>query len=103
MFNAKRFCWNRITGQKGFCKVTIWPTGVVEVKYFMPRYGFSVIWAKEPLVKINNVWNSKDDKKSIVQFLIHPTFFMGKDFNNPTYNTMQEAIDNIYTNYLKIL
>lgn len=99
----KRVCINRTTGKKGFCKVSTCPTGVVSVQYFMPRYGFSVIWAKEPLIRINEVRDTKDGRKCIVQFLVHPTFFMGKDFKNPTYNTIQEAIDEIYTNYLKIL
>ena len=98
----KKYAYNTNTGEKLFCKTETAPTGVLFVSYYLPQYGFSVIWVDEALVKIHKVREIKDGNriKTIVTYAVHPTYFMGASFEHCSYGTTQDAIDEIFTNYI---
>ena len=100
----KKYAYNTNTGEKIFCKIESVPTGVLYVDYYLPQYGFSVIWEKkDPLIRLHKVREIKDGNrvKTIVTFAVHPTYFMGASFEHCSYGTTQDAIDEIFTNYIK--
>lgn len=101
----KKYAYNTNTGEKIFCKIESVPTGVLYVDYYLPQYGFSVIWEKkDPLIRLHKVREIKDGNrvKTIVTFMVHPTYWMGASFSEFTYHTTDEAINEIFTKYINI-
>ena len=99
----KKYAFNTNTGEKLFCKVDSTPAGVLVVDYYLPQYGFSVTWERDSLIRIIGLRGIKDGNRSktIVSFKVHPTYFVGDSFSAPIYRSTQDAIDEIFTKYIK--
>ena len=98
----KKYAYNTTTGEKLFCKIETACTGVLFVSYYLPQYGFSVICVEDALIQMHKIREIRDGNrvKTIVTFAVHPTYFMGESFEHRSYGTTQDAIDEIFTNYI---
>lgn len=84
--------------QKLFCRYDTMPTGCVSVSFYLPKDGFSICWLKTKYVKILDVSDQEDKrgrKYSRVDFLIHPTFWLGESFDAPLFKTPSLVIQKI--------
>ena len=90
-------------GQKCFCKYEIAPTGVLYVSYFLKRCQFSLYWPlNNPLVRVNDIHDTQDGRKTIVTFRIHPALWMGHSFDDYTFKTVDSACNEIFTNHINL-
>jgi hypothetical protein len=99
----KNYAYND-RGQKCFCKYETAPTGVLYVSYFLKKYQFSLYWPSgNPLVRVSDVVDTRDGRKTIVTFRIHPILWMGSSFEDYTFKTVNSAINEVFTNHINIL
>jgi len=85
---------NAETGDKVFCKYEMLNTGILRVEYFLPKYGYSVIWdRKNNYCRIAGNRYSIDGRKSIVTYHIHPSYWSGVDFKHTYYFTIFDAMN----------
>ena len=89
-------------GEKVFCKTETAPTGILVVDYYLPRGKFSIIWDRTAFVQIGDIHESKDRRKDIVRYLVHPAYWMGATFKQPTYYTQQNAIDMVFNEFINL-
>ena len=90
----KYYAYNAKTGDKVFCKYEMLNTGILRVDYFLPKYGYSVIWDRmNDNCRIAGNRYSVDGRKSIVTYHIHPSYWMGKNFKHSSYLTIFNAMD----------
>lgn len=104
MLHKKKYAINNITGEQLFCKVTVKHTGVLFVDYYLPQYGFSIIWEKkDPYIRLHELREIHDGNriKTIVTFKVHPTYWNGTSFCDFTWKTMDSAINDVFTKYIK--
>lgn len=95
---------NRKTGDKVFCKYEMLNTGILRVEYFLPKYGYSVIWDRQhPFTRIAGNRYSADDRKSIVTYLIHPTYYAGESFSSFAYSDIYTAMNKCLEHNIKLL
>ena len=91
---------NAETGDKVFCKYEMLNTGILRVEYFLPKYGYSVIWdRKNNFCRITGNRYSADGRKSIVTYLIHPNYwsgfgFQGMHYTSSIFYAMDECLKN---------
>ena len=98
----KNYAYND-KGQKCFCKYETDPNGVLFVHYFLKKYQFSIFWpSNNPLVRMDNVIDTKDGRKTIVVFKIHPTLWMGTSFEKRTFKTVDSAVNEVFTNHINL-
>lgn len=98
----KKYAYNLVTGEKLFCKTEMLPSGILAVDYYLPKYGFSVIWHHGKYVTIRDCNDTMDGRKCRVTFCIHPAFWLGDGFNaSREFFSQQEAIDYVFTTYIK--
>lgn len=105
MFNPKKYAYYKDSKKKVFCKISFAATGILFIDYYLPQYGFSVIWEKkDPYIRLHHMKEIKDGKrkKTIVTFKVHPSYIIGHSFNDITYNTVVTAIDDVLNKYIKI-
>jgi len=85
---------NAETGDKVFCKYELTKTGLLMVEYYLPKYGYSVIWdRKNNYCRIAGNRYSVDGRKSIVTYHIHPSYWSGVDFKHTYYFTIFDAMN----------
>lgn len=89
-------------GEKVFCKTETAPTGILVVDYYLPRGKFGIIWDRTAFVQIVDIHESKDRRKDIVRYFIHPAYWMGPTFKQPTYFTQQDAIDIVFNEFINL-
>ena len=89
-------------GQRLFCKTETTCTGVLVVDFYLPRGKFGIIWNNTAFVQIGGIHESKDKRKDVVRYLVHPAYWMGPTFEQPTYFTMQEAIDMVFDKFINL-
>lgn len=89
-------------GEKVFCKTETAPTGILVVDYYLPRGKFSIIWDRTTFVKIGGIRDTQDGRKDIVRYFIHPSYWLGTTFEQPTYFTQQEAIDMVFNEFVNL-
>lgn len=95
---------NRKTGERVFCKWEVCNTGMYRVEYYLPKSGFSVIWDRHhSMTACMDVRTSTDNRKSIVTFLIHPSYFVGYDLQHSHCNTVFDGISDCLTDNIKLL
>ena len=94
---------------KQFCKYIMVENGMVVVDFYLPKYNISVIWEKNDIVRICDVRDTVDGKKTIVRFQVHPAYWYGTGFFDkkfrtvPACNTVPSALTDIFNKYIKIL
>lgn len=98
----KKYAFNHTTGEKCFCKVEIGETGIMFVKYYLPKSGFSILWLHTPQVRIHGVRDTNDGRKTTVTYMVHPSVWEGKDFEHPTYWSFQDVIDALLEKAVKL-
>lgn len=87
--------------QKLFCRYEITECGFLYVHFYLPENGFSVIWLKDKYVRINGVQTLKDgrDRKySRVDYLIHPSYWLGENFDSPVWDSPTKVIERVSDN-----
>ena len=73
------------------------------MSYFLKKYQFSLYWPSgNPLVRVSDVVDTRDGRKTIVTFRIHPTLWMGSSFEDYTFKTVNSAINEVFTNHVNI-
>ena len=94
---------NRKTYEHVFCKYEFCPTGILKVEYYLPKSGFSLKWdRKDELVRISDLRVSKDGRKSIVTFFIHPRYWLGDTLSMANYGVIN-GIECCLTDNIKLL
>ena len=94
---------NRKTYEHVFCKYELCPTGVLKVEYYLPKNGFSLIWNRQgELTRISGLRTSKDGRKSIVTFFIHPRYWLGDTLSVANYGVVN-GIECCLTDNIKLL
>ena len=88
---------------KQFCMYMITERGMLYVDYYLPKSNISVIWEKNPLVKINNVRETIDGRKTKVTFCIHPAMMCGCDFQHDRYRSDVDVMTEVFDKYIRIL
>ena len=95
---------NAKTSELVFCKYEICKTGILRVEYFLPKSGFSVIWnRKHHFCRIAGVRETCDGRKSIVTYMIHPTYYAGESFQTIMHDTVFDAMNRCLTDNIKLL
>ena len=91
-------------GQKVFCRTEIAPTGVLVADFYLPQHKFGIIWKRTESVQINGIRETKDKRKDIVTYLVHPSFWMGTSFKdyNYTYKTPQDALNMVFNDFIHL-
>jgi len=83
--NRKQYGFN--SQWKYFCKVSVLPTTLIEVQVFVPKRqgnysGYQMSWAGNPNIKILSCNPTRDGRKDIWTFLLHPTVIVGYSFES---------------------
>ena len=89
-------------GQKVFCRTEIAPTGVLVADFYLPQHKFGIIWKRTEFVQINGIRETKDKRKDVVTYLIHPSFWMGTSFKDYTYKTPQDALNMVFNDFIHL-
>lgn len=97
----KHYAFNK-KGERVFCKTETTPTGILVVNYYLPRGKFGIIWDRTALVQIGGIRGTKDGRKDIVIYFIHPSYWLGTTFEQPTYFTQQDAIDMVFNEFINL-
>ena len=91
-------------GQKCFCKYETAPDGVLYVSYFVKKYQFSIFWPlNNPLIRVRDVVDTKDGRKTVITFRVHPALWMGNSFEDNTFKTVNSAVNEVFTNHINII
>jgi hypothetical protein len=69
----------------------------------MPKQGFSVIWKNTNKVILIGVTETYDGRYTKVQFVIHPSYYVGESFDNTYINSVYDAMDSVFNERLRYL
>lgn len=89
--------------KKVFCIARIYPTAVVDLRIYLPKGSFLLKWNREGdgnLVKFNGVFHTKDKKKDVVIFQIHPAMYVGKGFNHKFFERWEDAASELLRRHI---
>ena len=90
-------------GQKCFCKYETLDNGILRVVLFVPIYKFSIYWPlNKDLIKITDIIDTMDGRKTMITFHIHPTAWLGKSFSHRRYCSIQETIDRAFSDFINL-
>ena len=88
---------NRETGETCFCKYQLLEDGVLKVEYFVPLVGFSYKVNPSKWIRSIGRRTTKDGRKSVVTYLIHPSLWCGEDFYHIASGiSVRSAIDKCF-------
>lgn len=99
----KNYAHHLSGGEKLFCKTELTSTGVLVIDFYLPKSEFSVKWERNNLVAIKGIRETADERKSIVTYLVHPSFWLGDSFGSMSeYLSIQDALDYVFTEYINL-
>lgn len=90
-------------GQKVFCRTSFAPNGVLVIDFYLPQHKFGIIWKCTDYVRIVGIRETKDKRKDIVTYIVHPSYWLGATFNDPVYRSSQDAIDMVFEEFIHLL
>lgn len=91
--------------KKLFCRYEVTECGFLSVSFYLPESGFSICWIRTKYVRIHGVHDLEDKrgrKYSRVDYLIHPSYWLGENFDAPVWDTPVKTIGMV-ADLIKIL